>query len=133
MPDRFAPNDLDALANAEEIEIEIARHDGARPHRTIIWVVVDDERRVLIRSYRGGSARWFREALANPSVTIHLDGRSIPAGVVVANDDARIQAASEGFRTKYADDSSMPAMLAEGVLSTTLELVPRRVAGRAQG
>jgi len=133
MPDRFGPDDLQVLAGTKEVEIETTMHEGAPRHRTIIWVVVDDEQRALVRSYRGGSARWFREALANPSVTIHADGRSIRAGVVVANDEARIEAASRGFRTKYPNDPSMPAMLTEEVLSTTLELTPRRAAGRGQG
>lgn len=121
------------LADAEEVEIETAAHEGAPRHRTIIWVVVDEGRRVLIRSYRGGTARWFREALANPLVTIHVEGRAISAAVVVANDEERIEAASHGFRSKYPNDQSMPAMLAEAVLSTTLELTPQRSASRAQG
>jgi len=133
MPDRFDAGDLEVLAGAEEIEIETAAHEGAPRHRTIIWVVVDDEERVLIRSYRGGSARWFREALANPSVTIHVDGRAISAAVVVANDEERIESASRGFHRKYPNDPAMPAMLSDAVLSTTLELTPQRAAARAKG
>ena len=133
MPDRFASDVLEVLARAEEIELETTRHEAAPHHRTTIWVVVDDEQRVLIRSVDGGSARWFREAVANPEVTIHVGDRAIPAGVVVANDEGRVRAASLGYQAKYAGDTSTPSMLAEGILSTTLELTPRRVAGRASG
>lgn len=133
MPDRFAPDVLDLLARAEEIELETARHEGAPHHRTTIWVVVDEEQRALIRSVDGGSARWFREAVANPTVTIHVGERAIPAGVVVANDEARVRAASFGYQAKYAGDASTPSMLADDILSTTLELTPRRLAGRASG
>jgi hypothetical protein len=126
MPDRFARELIDLLAKAKEIDIETTRGDGAPRHRTTIWVVVDSEGRALIRSVDGGSARWFREAVANPDVTIHAGGRAIPAAVLVGNDEARITAASQGYQTKYAGNSSTPSMLAEGILSTTLELVPRR-------
>jgi hypothetical protein len=126
MPDRFGPDVLEALARAEEVEIETSSHEGAPRHRTTIWIIVDDQGRVLIRSWRGGTARWFREALANPAVTLRVDGRPIPAGVLVANDETRIQAASEGYRTKYAGSPSTPSMVADEVLSTTLELRPRR-------
>lgn len=133
MPDRFAPDILDLLSGAEEIEIETAHHEGAARHRTIIWVVVDEEQRALIRSVNGGSARWFREAVANPEVTIHVGGRAIPAGVVVANDEARVRAASHGYQAKYAGDESTSAMLTDEVLSTTLELTPRGTVGRSNG
>ena len=133
MPDRFAPDDLDLLSRAEEIEIETSRHEGEPHHRTTIWVVVDDEQRALIRSVDGGSARWFREAVANPAVTIHVGGRAVPAAVVVASDESRVRAASHGYQTKYAGDGSTPAMLADDILSTTLELTPRLATGKAGG
>jgi hypothetical protein len=133
MAQRFSQDLLDALKGAREIDIETSRDDRSRAHPATVWVVVDDEGRVLVRSWRGASARWFREALRNPRVTLVVGGRRVPAAVVVANDEKRIQAASGGYRSKYAKSSSMPSMLADEILSTTLELVPRRGQGSAQG
>ncbi len=124
MPDRF-PTDLRALLREmPEIRIETAS-DAGTVHSTIIWVVVDDRGRALIRSYRGPTARWYREALSRSSVTLQLGSRRIAATAQVATDEERIEAASRGFLDKYAGDSATPAMVADGVLSTTLELIPR--------
>ena len=94
-------------------------------HRTTIWVVVDDHDRVLIRSVRGTGARWYRETLANPDVSIRLDGREVPVRAVIANDPGRIEGASTGFRTKYGAGPSVDSMLQDHTLETTLELLPR--------
>jgi hypothetical protein len=124
MPERFPGEILALLRSTEEIRIETSS-DAGSVHATIIWVVVDDQGRVLIRSYRGPTARWYREALSRSSVVLAAAGRRIPATAMVATDDARIEAASRGFLDKYANDAATPAMVADGVLSTTLELIPR--------
>jgi hypothetical protein len=124
MPDRFPTELLALLRQTREIRIETVS-EGGTAHSTIIWVVVDDKGRALIRSYRGPTARWYREALARSSVTLQLGTRRIPATAQVATDDDRIEAASRGFLEKHAGDSATPAMVADGVLSTTLELIPR--------
>src|SRR4051812_45980776 len=66
---RFEPGELALLDATEEIEIETGRPDGAA-HRTTIWIVVDGDD-AFIRSVNGAGARWYREAVANPLVTIH--------------------------------------------------------------
>lgn len=124
MPEQFTGAILSLLRTTEEIRIETSS-DAGSVHSTIIWVVVDDRGRVLIRSYRGPTARWYREALSRSSVVLDVNGRRIPGTAIVATDDDRIAAASAGFLEKYAGDSATPAMVADGVLSTTLELVPR--------
>jgi hypothetical protein len=124
MPDRFPGTILSLLRSTDEVRIETAS-DAGTVHSTIIWVVVDEQGRVLIRSYRGPTARWYREALSHSSVVLDAGGRRIPATALVATDDDRIEAASRGFLEKYAGDSATPAMVADAVLPTTLELAPR--------
>ena len=123
MKDRFQNRDLDLLRSEEEIEIETWL-DGGAAHRAIIWVVVDEQGRVLIRSYRGPGARWFREVVARPDCRIHLRGRALDVRAVAATDQDRVAACSEGLRTKYAGHSATPSMR-RSHLETTLELVPR--------
>jgi len=115
---------LDRLARELEIRIRTRGEDGVT-HRTIIWVVVDDRRRILVRSYRGASARWFREATSGRPVAIEVDGTAIDVAVEPATDADRIAACSAGFESKYAGDPATPAMVADAVLDTTLELTPR--------
>ncbi len=118
----FRPDDLDLLATTEEVEIETRAADGA-VHRTIIWVVVDGSD-VFIRSVRGATARWYREARAARDVAIHVAGRRVPVRVVPAPDPDSIARASAQLGHKYTADPATPAMLRDEVLGTTLRLDP---------
>jgi hypothetical protein len=121
---RFAQRDLVRLRAEQEIRIETSAGEGEPIHLTVIWVVVDRDDRVLIRSYRGPDARWYREATENPRVRLHVGGRVIPALVHVADDAERIEACSDGFLRKYAGRPATPRMVSEEVVRTTLELTP---------
>ena len=124
MSERFDPADLALLRDEEEVEIETAATEEGPAHRAIIWVVVGDQDRVLIRSYRGPGARWYREITARPEATLHVGDRAIPIRAVPAGDAERVEACTEALRTKYAGQHSMPVMLRQ-YLETTLELLPR--------
>jgi hypothetical protein len=119
---RFEPGELALLAETKEIEIETALQDGPA-HRTIIWVVVDGDD-AFVRSYRGATARWYREAVANPSVTIHAGGRALPARAEAAVDPESIRRVSDGLVRKYTGRGGLEPMLGPDVLDTTLKLVP---------
>ena len=111
---------------AEELEIRIrTRAADGTVHRTIIWPIVDDAGRILVRSYRGASARWFGEVTSGRLVEIELpDHTIVPVEVEHATDPDRVAACSAGFEAKYAGDPATPAMVDESVLDTTLELRP---------
>jgi hypothetical protein len=121
-PMRFAPDELALLADTEEIEIETAR-PGGPSHRTIIWVVVDGDD-VFIRSVKGAPARWYREATADPSVTIHAGGRALPALVEAATDPDSIRRTNEQLTRKYADIPGFRPMLKPDIFDTTLRVTP---------
>jgi hypothetical protein len=123
MSSSFVPGDLALLRTEEEIEIETSSAAGAT-HRTIIWVVVDDHDRVLIRSYLGSGARWFREISQRPAGRVHVRGHALDIRAVPATDDERVSACSDGFARKYAGQHSVRSMVTR-YLETTLELVPR--------
>jgi hypothetical protein len=118
----FGAQDLQRLAAAEEVEIETQAPDGP-VHRTIIWVVVDGDE-TFIRSYRGPTARWYREARANPAVALHVDGRRLTATAIAATDPDSIERVSAGIRAKYPNDPGTKGMVADDVLDTTLRLEP---------
>jgi hypothetical protein len=119
---RFAPDELALLTATEEIEIETAR-PGGPPHRTIIWVMVDGDD-VFIRSVNGSSARWYREAVADPSVTIHAGGRALRTRVEAATDEDSIRRTNEGLTRKYADVPGYRPMLKPDIFDTTLRVTP---------
>jgi len=118
----FAETDLSAIAGAEEVRIETRAADGT-VHTTIIWIVEHDGQ-LYIRSVNGPGARWFREATADTSIALLVEGRRYPAHVVPATDPASIEACSAGLRAKYKADYSLGSMLQDDTLPTTLRVVP---------
>ena len=124
---RFDAQDLAWLDETQEIEIETAAPAGPA-HRTIIWVVVDGGE-AFIRSVDGATARWYREAVANPVVTLHSRGRgparTTPARAEAATDPDSIERTSDAYRRKYGrSGSSLASMLKPDILDTTLRLTP---------
>jgi len=125
MATSFDPDLLRRLRNVEEVEIGTRAGPGAPAHRTIIWLVVDDHGRVLVRTYLGPGSRWYREAISHPACVLHLNGDAVPVTAVAAQDAERVSACSRGYLVKYGGHRATPAMLHETNLATTLELLPR--------
>jgi hypothetical protein len=123
--DRFQPDVLDLLRSEAEVRIVTRRGAGSPEHSTIIWIVVDEADRVLVRSVRGPRGRWYRECLANPSCAVVVADRQVATTAEVASDPDRVEACSRALRAKYARwGASLAAMLVDETLETTLELRP---------
>ena len=106
-PTRFAPDILEQMRTRKEVRIETLRATGAPVHRTVIWVVVDDRDRVLIRTYRGPESRWYREALAQPNCVLWLGKEAVDVHVEAATEPDRVSAASQEYESKYAGDPAV--------------------------
>ena len=119
---RFAPDELALLTDTEEIEIETAQ-PGSPPHRTIIWVMIDGDD-VFIRSVNGAEARWYREAIAGPSVTIHGGGLALAARVEAASDPDSVRRTNDALTRKYATVPGYRPMLKPDIFDTTLRVTP---------
>ncbi len=118
----FEPEILERLARARTIRLETRASDGP-VHRAIIWAVVHEDR-VFVRSWRGATARWYREALANPAVAIHVGRERLPATAIPAADPDSIERCSVALLEKYAGDPSTDSMVRADILETTLRLEP---------
>jgi len=118
----FSGEELVLLDRSEEVEIETQAPEGP-VHRTVIWVVVDGDD-VFIRSYRGERARWYREALANPAVAVHVGRQRLSATAIDAADPDSVERVSAALTRKYSADPALRAMVAQEILSTTLRLAP---------
>ena len=119
----YSEAQLDLIDRTEEVEIETNGAEGA-VHKTIIWAVVDHGD-VFVRSYRGPDARWYREALADPSVALHVAGQRLPVTAVLADDPDSIQRTSAGILNKYAGDPAAKLMVRPELLDLTLRLERR--------
>jgi hypothetical protein len=113
-----------ALESAEEADIETSRGPGTTVHRTTIWPVVEAGE-VYIRSLNGTSGRWYREAIANPEVVLHVAGTALPARAVHTPDPDSVAAASAGLQRKYADSPYLESMIRDDILEATLRFEPR--------
>ena len=112
------------LRRERRVRIETRRHRGGPVHRTIIWIVVDDAGRALIRSWCGAGARWYREATGGQATALIVGRDVIPVTVVDATDAERIASCSRELEAKYAGDPATKKMVADEVLDTTLEVMP---------
>jgi hypothetical protein len=113
-----------SLESSEEADIETSQGPGAPVHRTTIWPVVEGGD-VYIRSLHGEAGRWYREAITNPDVVLHVGGEALPARAVHTPDPDSIAAASAGLQRKYADSPYLESMIRDEILETTLRLEPR--------
>ena len=121
----FAPETLASWNRTPEIEIETSRGGDAAVHRTVIWIVVDNDR-AYVRSVRGPAGRWYRELTANPHGAVHAEGRRVAVDAVPVEDGATVSRVSDLLREKYERRWPGPtaSMLREEVLPTTLRLLP---------
>lgn len=121
----FDPELRLALSGARTVRVETSAGAGLPLHEAIIWVVVDEEGRILVRSWRGERGRWYRELRANPDGTLRVGSRRVPFRAELAADPERVESCSRGLREKYARArGSLAQMLVDDVLPTTLELRP---------
>ena len=121
----FAPPAQDAFRTARTVVIETSAGPNRPIHRTVIWIVVDDADRVLVRSVRGTRGRWYRELLASPDGAVHVAGTRIPVIAVPAQDAERVASCSAALAAKYRTSrGSVASMLRDEILDTTLELRP---------
>jgi hypothetical protein len=121
---RFDAETLDRLRRERRVRIETRRHRGGPVHRTTIWIVVDDAGRVMIRSWRGAGARWYREATGGEATALIVGRDTIRVSVARATDAERVASCSRELEAKYAGDPATKEMVADEILDTTLELSP---------
>jgi len=120
----FPADQLAAIAEALEVEIETRAGPDAPSHRAVIWVVVEDGG-VFVRSVRGPRGRWYRDVVANPEAILWVGGAAMAVRAMSAVDAPSIDRCSRGLRRKYAADPALRSMLRAEVLPATMRLVPR--------
>jgi hypothetical protein len=121
-----AKDRLRRLADSEEIEIETRRDSKSPAHRTTIWIV-PTETGVYVRS-GSRTGRWYREALANRTVTIRVGRRKVVARVQRAISPSLIDAVNAAYLSKYGEDwpDSARSVVRVARLHTTLRLIATR-------
>ena len=118
-------DELIKIGNAEELELAPARRDGSVRKPVTIWVVRHGDD-LYVRSWRGPTGRWFRDAQQTHEG--HIRAGSIDKDVTFVDADESLNDQIDAaYRTKYRRyaDSYVPPMLSPPARATTLKLVPR--------
>ena len=113
------PDDLDAVAAAEEIDIS---PEGAPVTPVTIWAVrVDDD--LFVRAHHAPRALWWRAALASGRGSVAAAGREVAVAIEPADPDLQ-ELVDDAYREKYGASPYGADMLADAVRETTLRLRP---------
>lgn len=120
----WSENELDRIAEAQELEISSLRRDGTQRDPVPIWVVrVDDD--LYVRAVKGRSGPWYRGAVSQRRASISAGGVTKDVGLEepAAGEDDRIDAV---YREKYRRFSGriLDSVLTAEARSATLKLVP---------
>ena len=120
---RFSQQDLELhrpRQGGRDRDLEAA--DGP-VHSTIIWAS-SSTATSSSGPWRGAGARWYREALANPTVAIQVDGKDRMPATRRPRHGRRLDRAraSAGLERKYAGDPAAESMVRDEILGTTLRI-----------
>jgi hypothetical protein len=122
----WTPDQLAAVADADELTIQPQRADGTLRKPVPIWVVrAGDD--LYIRSYRGVGGAWFRDA--NSQRAGHISAGGVTADVAFDTEadpevNDRIDAAYVAKYRSHGPQYVAP-MVAASARATTLKLMPR--------
>jgi hypothetical protein len=126
----WTPEELDAIGEADELEIAPVRPGGTLRRPTPIWVVrVGND--LYVRSYRGRDGRWFRAAQATHEGHISAGGVEKDVRFAETDNEATNKAIDEQYLAKYGRYGAryVDPMVAAEARATTIKLVPARDGG----
>lgn len=119
----WSEEQVEAIANPQEVQVASRRADGSLRKPTIIWIVGDGDR-LFIRSTNGRPAAWFKGAIATGTGQIISGGSAYDVKFVEAG-DADLSLVDSAYRKKYRQYPSIVDHLVEsGPRSATLEVFP---------
>jgi hypothetical protein len=116
-------DELERIADTEELEIAPRRADGSLRNAVPIWVVRVGHH-LYVRSWRGDDGRWYRDARAQREG--HISAGGVEKDVALVADHDADDAIDAAYRDKYRRHADyVPPMIAPTARATTLKLVPR--------
>lgn len=123
----WTSDELNKVGNAEELDIQSLRQDGALSKPVTIWVVrVGDD--VYVRAYKGRSGPWFRGTQTRHEGRIRAGGVEKDVTFMdVGSDSSLSEQIDAEYRRKYRHCSAdvLDPMLTPTARPATLKLVPR--------
>lgn len=120
----WTSDELDRIAEAEELEMAPLRHDGTPRKPVPIWVVRDGDH-LYVRSFRGTDGGWWRTARASLQGHIRSGGVDKDVTFVGVTDSAINDRIDTAYRAKYGRFGGAYVNPMVAARPTTLKLVPR--------
>ncbi|WP_328504641.1 DUF2255 family protein [Streptomyces sp. NBC_00457] len=120
----WTSEELDRIADADELEIAPRRGDGTLRGPVPIWVVRDGDH-LYVRSFRGTDGGWWRMARATEEGHIRSGGVDKDVTFVEVADPETNDRIDTAYRTKYGRFGGAYVDPMVAARPTTLKLLPR--------
>ena len=121
----WTTNEINKIANADELQLQSMRRDGTLRKPVTIWVVrLGDD--LYVRSVNGRSGSWFRGTQTRHEGRIRAGGVEKDVTFVEEVDPAINAEIDEAYRTKYRkyDAQYVDPMVVPPARDATIKLVP---------
>jgi deazaflavin-dependent oxidoreductase (nitroreductase family) len=90
-----------AFARRKNVRLTTRGRKSGQPRTVTIWFVADGERAILVQHTTNAPAQWYRNLLADPTVTVDFGDGPLPARATPLADPAAIQSVLTRIRGKY--------------------------------
>ena len=111
---------LSTIAKTDEVDLVLS--SPGRPAIEVpVWVVVVDDE-VILRSYTGIGARWYRRATLHPDQSIRVGEHTVP---VTFERYPATQEVDDAYDGKYARFDYVGSMSKPLAAAATLKVLPR--------
>ncbi|MFL5993029.1 MAG: DUF2255 family protein [Streptomyces sp.] len=120
----WTSDELNRIAEADELEMAPLLSDGTLRRPVPVWVVRDGDD-VYVRSFRGTDGAWWRTARTSCEGHIRSGGVDKDVTFVDVADDESNDRIDTAYRTKYGRFGATYVDPLVAARSTTLRLVPQ--------
>ena len=120
---KWAPDELDKIAGADDLKISPFREDGVTYGTpTWIWnVAVNGD--LYVRAYNGQKSGWYQSALKQKAGRIHAAG--MVKEVNFEPIDGQVSnLIDEAYQAKYKRSTYLGSMISEKARSATIKIIP---------
>lgn len=93
--------DLTRYAGRSTVRLTTVGRKSGAPRTVMIWFVVDGDRRINVQHVRGPAPQWYKNLLANPTVSIDFGDGAVPARAAVITERAEIDRVLLQIRKKH--------------------------------
>jgi deazaflavin-dependent oxidoreductase (nitroreductase family) len=114
-----------AAATAPEVDLTTFGRKTGQASRNTIWITIDEQGRIHVRSGQGLLRDWPRNLLANGRAILHIDGRDFAVRARHVTDRAELLASRDAVKAKYGREVplSQPGQPPTPPEQATFELV----------